>query len=986
MNKPSTQELIAGLSQIPDSFILTPVRGSKAPYRKNWQHEKPCDRDTIEKDIETGRAKGYGLRTGAISGGIVAVDCDGEPAHKLAESSGGLPPTVSFTSNKPGRAQYLYQIPESEWGNVETRKIKTGQKGDDGKEVLLELRWNGCQSVLPPSVHPETGQYQWINSPGETAIAEAPRWVIEQMRDNTGRTETPLLNSITSDDIPLTICLAIETRNLIESGSPDGRRGDDAIRVAQDLLGTYERLQYLGYPVKDRPEDLFEQYCDRCNPPLEPERRKSTWKSAQRRNPTPCLSDDKIENCVRAYWKQLADPSGVRGGKPSQSDRSFSLIKGGKDNDLEEAIEQVIESGASGAQLKATLAKIAQATGISPTEVYRIYQARIDEIEQEETREECKQAVEELLSFQHNSLEVEKFLPPALHPIFQIYRRMALRPEIALMHLITATASLLPPESRIDLLDYTNHSEPFILFTLVCAVPSQRKTPGLNQIISKPFKQLQKELNERHELEHRDWKKRQKQAEDADKQFDEPEPQLRLLAIHRATQAALRNLLAHNPRWGCLLVADEFSGEMRNIQKSYNQGFAEDILSLYNGDGRIEAKAEEIASNTTHSNFNLCGNIQPEVFEEFSNGRNDASGWWSRFSIIRQPISPMHIPETRAERENLPKLNVQETLVEFYRQLLKISEPVQLRLSEKAQDYFARVYNRADVRRVEYAEKNPAIASQWGKLPGKVGRIAGNLHIIHCLGQGQPITEEISPSTLKLAVKLAKFLINEITSVYAEADKDNHEALLSHIVTLSQKRGAVKASDCQQRIRSLRGVKPDQIRAYFDKLAEIGLGTIEGSGARRKFKADESADPKILDARPDSRPTLDTDTDTPESPPDKEPSPHSRPIDTIDAPADPKTGATCGERSRTAPKPDNTLTATDRNGQAIAVGDTVTYLSSDDPKCPWNGKQGIIKEIHPKNNGKTFVEGKFLSRQDSPFYTPSTNLERFEDTGQALTT
>ncbi|MEB3886161.1 virulence-associated E family protein, partial [Lyngbya sp. CCY1209] len=30
----------------------------------------------------------------------------------------------------------------------------------------------------------------------------------------------------------------------------------------------------------------------------------STWTSAQRRNPTPCLSDDKIENCIKAYRRQ----------------------------------------------------------------------------------------------------------------------------------------------------------------------------------------------------------------------------------------------------------------------------------------------------------------------------------------------------------------------------------------------------------------------------------------------------------------------------------------------------------------------------------------------------------------------------------------------------------------------------------------------------------------------------------------------------------
>jgi hypothetical protein len=53
--------------------------------------------------------------------------------------------------------------------------------GDDGKPEQLELRWDGCQSVLPPSVHPMTGHYRWRRSPTEVAIAPAPMWVIEAM-------------------------------------------------------------------------------------------------------------------------------------------------------------------------------------------------------------------------------------------------------------------------------------------------------------------------------------------------------------------------------------------------------------------------------------------------------------------------------------------------------------------------------------------------------------------------------------------------------------------------------------------------------------------------------------------------------------------------------------------------------------------------------------------------------------------------------------
>ena len=43
----------------------------------------------------------------------------------------------------------------------------------------IEIRWNLHQSVLPPSYHPETGSYKWINSPSSTALAEAPEWLMD---------------------------------------------------------------------------------------------------------------------------------------------------------------------------------------------------------------------------------------------------------------------------------------------------------------------------------------------------------------------------------------------------------------------------------------------------------------------------------------------------------------------------------------------------------------------------------------------------------------------------------------------------------------------------------------------------------------------------------------------------------------------------------------------------------------------------------------
>ena len=116
----------------------------------------------------------------------MAVDQDGASAiDKIQELSGGqpLPKTVAFTSQRPGRCQYLFLVPEQYKDAIRTKKLKTGANGDDNKPEQLELRWSNLQSVLPPSMHPITGQYHWVEGCAidETEIEIAPNWLLEQM-------------------------------------------------------------------------------------------------------------------------------------------------------------------------------------------------------------------------------------------------------------------------------------------------------------------------------------------------------------------------------------------------------------------------------------------------------------------------------------------------------------------------------------------------------------------------------------------------------------------------------------------------------------------------------------------------------------------------------------------------------------------------------------------------------------------------------------
>ena len=192
----NAQEIVDELKTLPPQWSLTPLE-DKTPKRKGWQEEEKLSHGEISDFILFGDRKisqktgneyvsfcsGFGLRTGDYSDGLIAIDVDGSSAQPLLDliSGGDIPETVKWSSGKPGRYQMLFQIPSEfrenlagfsrkeikEWGDL---------KADNGEQ--LEFRYNRVQSALPPSRHPTTGQYKWLNSPEDAEVAIAPDWLI----------------------------------------------------------------------------------------------------------------------------------------------------------------------------------------------------------------------------------------------------------------------------------------------------------------------------------------------------------------------------------------------------------------------------------------------------------------------------------------------------------------------------------------------------------------------------------------------------------------------------------------------------------------------------------------------------------------------------------------------------------------------------------------------------------------------------------------
>lgn len=248
-NSAALAALIAAISQMPPEWAMTPCVGKKNQWT-GWNKER-LDRETLIAAVRSqinneGKHTawtGVSLVTGPLSGGVMAIDFDGEAAlSKYEELSGGgpLPVTRSWTSGKPGHFQILLRVPQAQWSDLKplkfhilsarlrenlglsqeelTERVGEGVRAKQiadwesgclqpipaaiGKKIAeffgmtdtdptekLEFRWNQC-STLPPSIHPDTKHpYYWENwdehydwGSWEEFVPIAPDWVIDLMR------------------------------------------------------------------------------------------------------------------------------------------------------------------------------------------------------------------------------------------------------------------------------------------------------------------------------------------------------------------------------------------------------------------------------------------------------------------------------------------------------------------------------------------------------------------------------------------------------------------------------------------------------------------------------------------------------------------------------------------------------------------------------------------------------------------------------------
>lgn len=501
-----------------------------------------------------------------------------------------------------------------------------------------------------------------------------------------------------------------------------------------------------------------------------------------------------------------------------------------KSENLLELIDLLIELELSESELKAKILAIASDFGKPAKDIWSLYYSRSKEQEEKEGSEDTKTEVDKLLKIQDYQLQLGDYLPSNLAaPLEKLAIYLGVNNATILTTLLTASASLLPLKTKLELIKSTNFYAKPILYSGVCAPSGSGKSPTIKAILQ-PLFDLQAEEDHRYNLAIADYDEQFRFWKNNKKDSDEPElpPPPREYFVTDATAEAIANIQNNQPNNGFLGYFDELK-QLLAQSNSYRSGKGADIEKLLSGrDGSgfkvNRASGKRISCN--QSGYSILGGIQPEVLRKQMGDFSDGNGFWARFIWVNQPMQRKPFPDDGVS------IDVNPLLRSLYQSLGKIDQTFTLSKEAKAKyrEWFNFVENQ------KLAESKSALQAVYSKSQRLAGELALLLHCTeYAVNQVLP-PEQVSAETMTAGINLTKFYIGQIKLIHSQGSPDSGEnSLYTRIINLSQRKGWVTARDLKMALRELRDKTANQVRSLFKKLVDLGYGAIAGTGSKLKW-------------------------------------------------------------------------------------------------------------------------------------------------------
>jgi hypothetical protein len=224
----------------------------KHPRLASWQ-QVANDVDRVTDWWTTWPAANIGVVCGKRSGFFVLdVDSDKDGDKRLAEleqKHGALPATVEARTGSGGQ-HFFFLCPDFDLKN-----------GTDRLGKGLDVRSDGGQVALAPSLHRSGNLYQWVRDPWKVDIAPAPSWLLALLRD----AQQPAATTPRGPDRRIEPSAAVDrARKYLAKmpGSVSGSGGHQALwDAAQHLVRGFNLTADQAMAL------LVDDFNPRCEPP-----------------------------------------------------------------------------------------------------------------------------------------------------------------------------------------------------------------------------------------------------------------------------------------------------------------------------------------------------------------------------------------------------------------------------------------------------------------------------------------------------------------------------------------------------------------------------------------------------------------------------------------------------------------------------------------------------------------------------------------------
>jgi hypothetical protein len=871
---------------------LAPLNGNKQPLGDGWQNRAFTATQLIEaiqtggvevplsKEIKKIQLQGFGILTGrpiAIDGVIyylMALDQDGaSAAGKINELSGGepLPPTVAFTSGRPGRCQYLFLVPQEYKNAIKTKKVKTGAIADDGKPEQVEFRWTNLQSVLPPSVHPTTGQYRWVTGCAidEIEIALAPNWVIEQMLIDRTPEGTSLFEPLSSqpsshnrfDKQWTDIDYAISYLNALSSYHADDY--DDWLTVGMALHSVDDSLlaewdSWSSQSAKYKPGDCEKKWRSFSSNggvslgTLGHMAKQDGWRSPFHQRTQVAVAEgaakqsaNKIPN--NGNHRNNNNGNGNGNGKSSTPSARFTQTC------MRERLTELLNQHLSPSAQSEAFNLLSLTTGWNVREIRALAAELEADLDLEDSRSERHTQLLELETHKQRTLNLSQFLPATYaDPITKMARWIEAPTAALLTGLLPTFASCLHPATRVIVKESIGFVEAPIIYAGIVTESGQRKSPLMNAILD-PLQELQLEEEERYRRDKADYDAEYQQWQASKEMMNQDEwkaaeplspTPLREFYVDKATIEAIDSIKHNQPNTSLLWKKDELSG-LLNGYNAYKGGRGEDkesVLTGWNGRGvKKNLKSGERISLKQDA-MSIFGAIQDATLQKKMGNFDDEQGEWGRFLWCLIPLKPLRLPDSDTSFQ----LAFLKSLYQRARQL----KSQNYRFAFDAQILYDNYHWQLEKRRVAHHRRGMRAAI--AKMEGYTARLALVLHLIWELGAGKREPSLYIPrERVEAAIHLSEFFLSQVALIHSEGAAALGEGgltpRLSAILNKLRQFGELTARKLQAAVSWLRKEKPANIRRDLIELAQMGYGKLVGAGNRLKLilsadAVDETAD------------------------------------------------------------------------------------------------------------------------------------------------